>query len=146
MCPEGLRHKSMPTKSVYIRVKRALVLLMLGFSLAVFSPAVAYAASDHCGDADNGGPVKVSINLGCQGKGNPIMDMLFAAIRFLSLGVGLVIVGSLTYAGIQYTGSRGEPAAHAQAVKRIQANVYALLLFIFAYAIVNYLVPGALLQ
>jgi hypothetical protein len=64
----------------------------------------------------------------------------------LSYGVGLVIVGSLTYAGIQYTGSRGDPNANAQAVKRIQANVTALLLFVFAYAIVNYIVPGQLLK
>ena len=74
------------------------------------------------------------------------MDMLFAFIRFLSYGVGLVIVASLTYAGIQYIGSRGDPSANAQAVKRIQANVSALLLFVFAYAILNYIIPGAVLH
>jgi len=97
-----------------------------------------------CGEGDTA--YTPSINLGCKGKGNSILDLMFAIIRFLSFGVGLVLVGSLTYAGIQYTGSRGEPAATAQAVKRIQANVIALLLFVFAFAIVNYLVPGALLK
>lgn len=99
----------------------------------------------YCGDP-NKDFVNTSIDLGCKGKGNPILDLAFAAIRFLSYGVGLVIVGSLTYAGIQYTGSRGDPNANAQAVKRIQANVTALLLFVFAYAIVNYIVPGQLLK
>jgi hypothetical protein len=113
--------------------------------MLLMSPVVAYAAND-CGDADNGGPVKVSIDLNCKGKGNPILDMMFGAIQFLSYGVGLVLVGSMVYAGIQYTGSRGDPNAHALAIKRIQANMVALFLFIFAFAIVNYLVPGALLK
>jgi hypothetical protein len=121
-----------------------LPLLISTFMLA--SPAVAYAAGTACGNSDHGGPVTVSIDLNCKGQGNPILDMLFGIIKFMSYGIGLVIVGSLVYAGIQYTGSRGDPNAVAQALKRIQANVFALLLFIFAFAIVNYLVPGALLQ
>ncbi|MGH7240779.1 MAG: hypothetical protein ACREGB_00605 [Candidatus Saccharimonadales bacterium] len=97
----------------------------------------------YCGGTNK---VTTSIDLGCKGKGNPIMDMLFAFIRFLSYGVGLVIVASLTYAGIQYIGSRGDPNANALAVKRIQANVSALLIFVFAYAIINYIIPGQVLH
>jgi len=89
---------------------------------------------------------KPSIDLGCKGQGNAILDLTFAIIRFLSYGVGLVIVGSLTYAGIQYIGSRGDPNANALAVKRITSNVTALLMFIFAYALINYIVPGAVLK
>jgi hypothetical protein len=146
MSPEGLRHTFMLTQSIYLKVKKLVAVLMLGASLFLLSPAVAYAAPTACGDSDHGGPVKVSIDLNCTGHGNPILDLAFGIIRFISYGVGLVIIGSLVYAGIQYTGSRGEPNAVAQAVKRIQANVFALLLFIFAFAIVNYLIPGALLQ
>lgn len=101
-----------------------------------------------CGDPTND-KVKSytpSIDLGCKGKGNAITDLTFAVIRFLSYGVGLVIIGSMTYAGIQYTGSRGDPNSTAMAIKRIQANVFALLLFLFGFAIVNYLIPGALLS
>lgn len=90
--------------------------------------------------------VTTSIILGCRGEGNPIMDLTFGIIRFLSTGVGLVLVGSMIVAGIQYTSSRGDPNATAQAENRIRSNVVALLIFIFAYAMVNYVVPGAFLK
>lgn len=98
------------------------------------------------GDDDGNSPVAVSINFGCQGKGNPIMDMLFAFIKLLSDGVGLVVIASMIVAGIQYTSSRGDPQATAKAISRIQSNVTALFLFIFAYAILNYLIPGQFLK
>jgi Type IV secretion system pilin len=102
--------------------------------------------SYHCGDKDHGGPVKVSINIGCEGKGNPILDMLFAFIRFLSYGAGLVIIGSLIWAGIQYTASRGDPQTTAAAKGRIDSAIIALLIFIFAYALLDYVIPGAVLK
>lgn len=125
------------------KLKIAAIALTLAGSFAAAVPATVLAAPHTCGSGDTA--YVPSIELGCTGKGNSIMDLLFAIIRFLSYGVGLVLVGSLIYAGIQYTGSRGDPNAHAQAVKRIQANLTALLLFVFAYAIINYIVPGTLL-
>ena len=74
------------------------------------------------------------------------MDALFAIIRFLSIGVGLVIIGSLVVAGIQFTSSRGDPQGSANALKRVQSTFIALLLFLFTYAILNYIVPGQLLK
>ena len=97
-----------------------------------------------CGAPDQ--EVHISLDIGCKHKGNPILDALFAIIRFLSIGVGLVIVGSMVVAGIQFTSSRGDPQATAKAVGRIQSTLVALLIFIFAYAILNYLVPGAILK
>jgi hypothetical protein len=87
-----------------------------------------------------------SIDIGCRGRGNPIADALFGIIRFLSAGVGLVIVGSIIVGGIQYTGSRGEPQATAMAVNRIRSSLYALLIYIFAFAILNYLIPAGFLN
>jgi hypothetical protein len=101
--------------------------------------------ANYCGSPDLKA-INTNIDLGCKGQGEPIMDLLFALIRFVSYGVGLVIVGSLTFAGIQYIGSRGDPSANAMAIKRITANVTALLLFAFAYAIINYIVPGQVLK
>lgn len=97
-----------------------------------------------CGGGNSA--VHISIDLGCKQKGNPILDMLFAVIRFLSIGVGFVIIGSLIVAGIQYTTSRGDPQATAKALGRVSNTVGALLLFIFAYAILNWLIPGAILK
>ena len=85
------------------------------------------------------------IDLGCKGKGNPIIDALLGIIHFLSLGVGLVVVGSVIVGGIQYSASRGDPQATAQAINRIRSALVALLIFIFAYAFLNYLLPNFLL-
>jgi hypothetical protein len=111
--------------------------------LCFVQPALAITP---CGSKDSHTQYTPSIDLGCKGRGNAILDLSFAAIRFLSLGIGLVIVASMVYAAIQYIGSRGDPNANAMAIKRIQSNVTALLLFVFAYAIVNYLIPGQLLK
>lgn len=98
-----------------------------------------------CGDV-NKNAVVTSINFGCKGKGNAILDMTFAVIRFLTLGVSLVIIASMVVAGLQFTASRGDPQATAASLKRMASNASALLLFIFAYAILNWIVPNTLLQ
>ena len=73
---------------------------------------------------------------------SPIVDLLFAFIRFLSDGIGLVIVASIIYAGIQYTTAGGDPNNVKKAVTPIRSSIVALLLFIFMYAILNYLIPS----
>lgn len=103
------------------------------------------SCGQQCGAPDQD-PYTPAIDIGCQGKGNPIMDALFGIIRFLSDGVGLVVIGSIIVGGIQYSGSRGDPQATAMAINRIRSSLFALLLFIFAYAMLNYLIPGAVLQ
>jgi len=93
-----------------------------------------------CGEGSNA--VETSIDLGCTGRGNPILDMLFAAIRFLSAGVGVVVVFSTILAGIQYTTSRDNPESTQKAKGRLVSNVIALVVFVFAYSIMNFLIPG----
>lgn len=96
-------------------------------------------AQYHCGGGDD--EVDTSIDFGCTGKGTALTDALFAIIRFLSIGVGLVIVASMIWAGIQYTTSHDDPAAVGKAKERVMNNIIALLVYIFAYAILNYLIP-----
>jgi hypothetical protein len=88
--------------------------------------------------------VTTSIDIGCKGVGNPVSDMLFAFLRFLSVGVGLVIVGSLIWAGILYIFSRDDPGAVSTAKMRILHTIVALLIYIFAYAMLDFLIPGGL--
>jgi hypothetical protein len=102
------------------------------------------SVNGQCGGGDNA--VKMAIDIGCKGLGNPIMDAVFAIIRFLTVGVGIVVIGSTIFAGIQFTTSRGDPNATGQAMKRISSNIAALLLFILTYAILNWLVPGTILR
>lgn len=97
----------------------------------------------YCGDGES--KVKISFDIGCRGEGggiqNPITDAVFAIIRFLTLGVGLIIVGSVVVAGIQYTSSRGDPQATAAAITRIKSNVTAFLIYVFSFALLNYVIP-----
>ena len=86
--------------------------------------------------------IKTSIDFGCDSKGNPIVDLIFAIIRFLSAGVGLVVIASVIVGGIQYILSRGDPQATQKAVGRLVTTVIALIIYIFAYAILNYVIPG----
>lgn len=104
---------------------------------------VAAGSAEQCG---NNPAVGISIKLGCRGQGNPIADMAFAVIRVLSAGVGLVVVGSIVVGGIQYSASRGDPQATATAINRIRSSFYALLIYIFGFALLNYIIPGAVLQ
>ncbi len=104
---------------------------------------------NQCGRGDDA--VHVSINLGCRGKDypggddvNPITDLAFALFRLLSAGVGILVIGSVVVAGIQYTTSRGNPQSTEAAIKRITSSFTALVIYMFIFAIANFLVPGGL--
>ena len=101
-------------------------------------------ASSLCGSGNNA--INTSIDFGCKGAGNPIVDLTFAIIRFLSYGVGLVITFSLVVAGLQYIGSQGNSENTNNAISRIRSSIIALILYIFAFAILNYIVPGQVLK
>lgn len=101
-----------------------------------------------CGSPENRA-VDVSFDFGCLGpvygkELNPIVDMAFALFRFLSAGVGLLVIGSVIFAGIQYSASRGNPQATGAAIKRITNAIIGLLIYIFMFAILNFIIPGGL--
>ena len=112
-----------------------------------FNQGIHRTIRDVCGGTVDGQDesVGIAIRIGCKGKGNPIADATFAVIKILSDGVGLVIVGSIIVGGIQYSGSRGDPQATALAVGRIRSSLFALVLFVFGYAVLNYLIPAGFL-
>ena len=95
--------------------------------------------SPTAGDSDYN-PQYKAVNY-CNSYHNGIEDLIFAIIRFLSDGVGLVIVMSVIIGGIQYITARGDPNATGAAIKRLTSALTALLIFIFAYAILNYVIP-----
>ncbi len=57
-----------------------------------------------------------------------------------------MIIGSIVVGGIQYTASRGDPQATATAIGRIRSTMIALLIYIFGYAILNYIIPAGFLH
>jgi hypothetical protein len=135
------------------------------------SPQISECSGSSCSTSnirlDNGcgagsGLVTTSINFGCKGNNcsyseenatgspasycstyhNGITDLIFAIIRFLSDGVGLVVIASVMVGGIQYIGARGDPNATSLAVNRLTSSIVALIIFIFAYAILDYVIPA----
>jgi hypothetical protein len=101
-----------------------------------------------CGNTDNA--VKTKFNFGClgdsytQGDLGPIEDLLYALIRFMSVGVGIVLVGAIIISGIQYSTSEGNPETTVAAKNRIQSVVAGLIIYIFAFSLLQYLVPGGI--
>ncbi len=98
-----------------------------------------------CGDGKD--EVNLRIDLGCQGvayegPGGAIGDMLFSIIRFLSIGVGIVVVGAIIVSGIQYTTGEGNPEATQNAKNRIQASIISLVIYVFIFSIAQFLIPG----
>lgn len=111
-----------------------------GSGSGAFSTGDAQPTADVCGSGDS--KMGISINIGCRGQGNGIVDMTFAIIRFLSIGVGIIAVASIIVGGIQYTTSSGNPEATAKAISRLSNTAIALLLYFLIFAILNWLVPG----
>lgn len=116
-----------------------LLLFALGAMLPI--PALAAECSDKSGDQT----VRLGVDVGCEDKGNVIYSYLAAIVKFLAVGVGIVIVLMIIIGAIQYITSSGNPQAAAAAKGRITNAIIALLLFIFMSAILNFLVPGGIL-
>lgn len=100
-----------------------------------------------CGDGKDA--VSLRFDLGCQGPyykgpGGAIGDLLFSIIRFLSYGVGIVVVIAIIVSGIQYTTSEGNAEATQQAKNRIQTSIISLVIYVFIFSIAQFLVPGGL--
>jgi hypothetical protein len=76
---------------------------------------------------------------------NPIIRYIRIIVNFLSAGVGIVITGSIIFAGIQYTVAGNNANTVGAAKKRIQDTLIALLAFFFIYAFLNWIIPGGLL-
>jgi len=139
-------------KHKLIRIITSAVLILVG--MCIFAAPHVFAAGEPiktgvtepgagkftCGSGNDA--VQVSINFGCKGQGNAVTDASFAIIRVLSAGVGLIVIASIVYAGVQYTTSRGDPNATAKAIGRIRNSLFALLIYIFAAAFLNFVLPA----
>lgn len=95
--------------------------------------------SNDCGDS------KTVFDFNCSGSGNGILQLLYAFVRFTTYGVGIIITLSIVISGIQYTSAQGDTNTVTKARMRIFNAVIALLLYVFAFALLNYLVPGGLI-
>jgi hypothetical protein len=131
--------------------------LILIAGLFSFSATVGAASGSNkvspkfqCGNlSDDDKNTKTVIDFGCLGKKGPtgmgpIEDFLYAVIRFLTNGIGVMMVLAVIGAGIQYTMSEGSAETTMKAKKRITNIVLAAFVYLFIYAILQFLVPGGL--
>jgi hypothetical protein len=75
-----------------------------------------------------------------------ILDYLVLFINVLSGLVGIAVVGSIIYGGIQYGSAGSDPQKVSAAKDRIRNAIIALLFFIFMYGFLNYLIPGGVIR
>ena len=79
-------------------------------------------------------------------ENNAIVAMLRLILRFFAVAIGVVVTGVLALAGIQYASARGNPQGIAAAKGRIFKAVTALMLYVLGASILNFIVPGGILQ
>ena len=71
-----------------------------------------------------------------------LFTYLSEAVGFLTLIVGVALVGSTIFAGIQYTSSGGDSGKTKKAKTRLASNVVVLILYIMSAAVLNFILPG----
>jgi hypothetical protein len=74
-----------------------------------------------------------------------IIGLLVGGINILSAIAGIAIVASIMIAGFQYMTAQDNAGKIEKAKSRIVTTLLALFLFIFMYALLNFLVPGGVL-
>jgi hypothetical protein len=136
-----MKIKNFLTKKFNILLAGVFLVSCLSFA-GMATQQTAYAGKK-CGKGK--ATITTKLDLGCtRAHKNPIIDMVFGLIRFLSVGVGLVVIASVVYSGIMYSVSQGNPEKTAQAKSQIQTAIIALIFYLFIFAIVQFLVPGGL--
>jgi len=78
-------------------------------------------------------------------EGGAILVYVKALLQYLSGMIGLVIVLMIIIAGIQYVTAFGDPKRIAAAKSRLTNALIGLFLFIFAFAILSFIIPGGVL-
>lgn len=77
---------------------------------------------------------------------NPIFFYLRYFLIFLAGGVGLAVVGGIVAGSYLYITARANASQVQQGQTMITNSVIGLLLFIFMYAILQFIIPGGIFQ
>lgn len=125
------------------KIKTYIVTLAI-ITLAVISAAVPLVASAATCDNPGGKSVETSV-IDCPNSGRGIIwDVLSVAVNFLAAGVGLAVVAGIVFGAVTYATAAGSADQAKKGIGYVTNAVIALLLFVFMYAIINFLVPGGL--
>lgn len=84
-----------------------------------------------CGAAEEG-------DLGNSG----IWRLLIWIINILTVGVGVIAVAAIVFAGFLYATARDDQAQTKKAIEMIRNTMIGIVAYIFMFAILQYLIPG----
>jgi hypothetical protein len=73
---------------------------------------------------------------------NPIVKDLNVIVDFLSIGVGVVVVGTIILGGIQYTMAGDNSEGVNKAKHRITNGILALGVYLLIFGFLQWIVPG----
>jgi hypothetical protein len=73
-----------------------------------------------------------------------IVKYIVTFTNILSAAVGVIVTIMVAWGGVQYTMSKDDPQATAQAKERIRNALLALVIYIFMFAFLQWLVPGGI--
>ena len=106
-------------------------------ALAISAPPMSLADTTTCPTAgnNNGNGTKCLVD-----------NYIYPLIKIVSALVGIVTVISIVIGGIQYSISGDDPSKVQAAKTRIGRSLFALLAFIFLFALLQWLVPGGILN
>jgi hypothetical protein len=78
-------------------------------------------------------------------SGGAIIVYIKAFLQYLSGLIGLVIVLLIVISGIEYITAYGDPGRIKSAKTRLTNALIGLFLFIFAFAILSFIIPGGII-
>lgn len=82
-------------------------------------------------------PQKTNVGISC---------LIITVLNFMSIAVGILVVGGVTAGGIMYSASGGNPGKKQQGVTIIVNAVIGLVLYLLLWAIIQFLIPGGVLK
>ncbi len=77
-------------------------------------------------------------------KDNPIYFYLKNILRFLAAGVGLAVGGGIVFGGYMYITARANAGQVEKGKAVIINSIIGLILFIFMFAILQFIIPGGI--
>lgn len=78
------------------------------------------------------------------GNKNPIIKLGLAVLGWITALVAIAVVGGIIYGGFMYMTAQDNSGQTQKGVTIIVNSIVALILWIFAYVVINFLVPGGL--
>lgn len=125
-------------------------MVFISIFCATAVPGVAFAA---CAEGQqeislsvDGTTTCVDVNEEGSLEENPIYVYLRGILVFLAGGVGVAVVGGVVFGAYLYMTARGNASQTQKGQTVILNSIIGLLMFIFMYAILQFIIPGGIFQ